>query len=576
MCVHVPTAALSGHAKPHRAVRHTTHVPPSVAHPLTAPCFFAAAFEYSTRHDITTWVNRVDVEQSYCCKLLLAMDWPPYPPGLQAAEDETDLSHFGDINFPFDPSHFALPQSHPSDLFLDPPHPSRLPAVEPLPSPHLPTFDPPSWPTTSPPSPTASTTSASSASSFSHSSDTSSHSDNSTFSPTPHPPTTSSPPTKRTPTIPATLAVSPTLLQRLNPPPPSPPTTNTSTTPSHSPLTTRRKRTAGLTAQQRAELKRQKHREIDANRIQREKAAVKKLTVLTTTSNSLQQLSSGGRDEIVEEEEEEEVEEVEGRRDKVTVLEDSARKIYELQRLVSRLTDACDAQQANNRTLVLQLQLAIRQQPPPLLSSPRSSSSALSSSAASSDSSHPLSLLPSLVSQRLDAHIGSASLHSSWFVSSSVAIAVIRVSTGCVLDVNDRLLHESGWQRPHIVGRLMCPPYDLIIARESYTEQSFLDLSPQRILVDGPDGRLVPARTQRQYERSKVLIQELYRGDKQHIFCVFRYQMKDGRVYEVQSTVWTTSWLEERGKDGVVRRKPESVFMVCSYPDAVIVDEAPK
>jgi len=329
---------------------------------------------------------------------------------------------------------------------------------------------------------------------------------------------------------------------------------------------------AGLTAQQRAELKRQKHREIDANRIQREKAAVKRLTALTTAEQ--QQRQSG--EERKEDDDEREAEEAEGRRDKVTVLEDSARKIDELQRLVSRLTDACNVQQVNNRSLVMQLQQAARQ-------SPSQSTSPRSSSNASSASSHPLSLLSSSVSQQLDAHIGAASLHSSWFVQSSVCIAVIRCATGCVLDVNDRFLTESSWERRHVVGRLICPPTDYILAPHKYTQHSFDQLSKQRFLVDGPDGRLVPSRTQPQYMRSREMIRALYRGEKHNIFCAFRYQMKNGRVHEVKSAAWATSWVEEPceeagggdGSDGsvAVRRRPECIFLVCSFSDAVCVDD---
>jgi len=314
-------------------------------------------------------------------------------------------------------------------------------------------------------------------------------------------------------------------------------------------------------------LKRQKHREIDANRIQREKAAVKRLTALTTAEQQQRHI----KDEKKEEDDEGEVEE--GRRDKVTVLEDSARKIDELQQLVSRLTDACNVQQAHNRSLVIQLQRAIHQ-PPPRPTSPCSSSTA--SSVASSASSHPLSLLSSSVSQQLDAHIGASSLHSSWFVSSSVCIAAIRCATGCVLDVNQRFEVESNWQRSHVIGRLMLPPYEFIVGHSTTTKQSLANLNPQRFLVDGPDGRLVPSRTQPQYTRSKALIHELYKGEKQNIFCVFRYQMRDGRVYEVKSAAWTTSWVDESCDSGgsvAERRRPESMFIVCSYADAVCVDD---
>ena len=498
------------------------------------------------------------------------MDWPQYPSASIAAEHDPDQSIFDDIDFPFDPSLLVQPHPQlPHDFVYEPLPPLSVSAAgHSLPSPSLPTGDQPSWPTMiGPPSPTASTASLSSASTSSPST-ISSSSNHSSRSTTPNPltaPATTT--TTATPaiTLPSKLAASPDLSHKRPRPPPS----SAVTTPSSddSDALARRKRAPSTvqTAQQRAELKRQKHREIDANRIQREKAAVKRLTLLTTNSNNT------GADDCIKDEEEE-VDEPEGKRDKVTVLEDSARKIDDLQRLVSQLTDACSSQQANNRTLLMQLQMAARQLAPQL--EPPDSSSA-HSSFSSASSTHALSLLPPAVSQRLDAQIGSASLRSSWFAASSVSMCVVRCATGCVLDVNDRMLQESGWRREHIVGRLLCPPYDYIIQQASYTTQKWngSELAMQRILVDGPDGRMVPARTQRQYERSKQMIHDLYKGEKEHIFCVFRYQMRDGRVYEVKTALWTTSWMEVKGRDGVVSRRPESCFLVCSYADSVCVEE---
>ena len=137
------------------------------------------------------------------------------------------------------------------------------------------------------------------------------------------------------------------------------------------------------------------------------------------------------------------------------------------------------------------------------------------------------------------------------------------------------MLRESGWSRDHVIGRLMMPPYDYIIAQHTFTEQSLRELGRQRCLVDGPDGRMVPAKTQPQYARSKALIHELYKGEKESIFCVFRYHLKNGRVYEVKCAVWTASWAEEQRSDGVVRRRPDSVFVVSSFGDAVCMDDTP-
>ena len=221
----------------------------------------------------------------------------------------------------------------------------------------------------------------------------------------------------------------------------------------------KRNRIPGLTAQQRAALKRQKHREIDTQRRHREQAAIGKLHSLVyqplgketrSGGNGRKRArgewldgSSNGGDEVEQNDDEDDSDNEDEdndsakSKDKVTILEHSARRLEQMQSIILQLTAACTTQQNNNRTLLAQVH--------------------------SNPSSHALSLFHQPVAQQLDANLGQQSLYASMFLSASASMFVIRCDTGVVMDVNDRLLEESGWLRHHIVGRLMTAPYDALV-----------------------------------------------------------------------------------------------------------------
>ena len=339
----------------------------------------------------------------------------------------------------------------------------------------------------------------------------------------------------------------------------------------------KRNRIPGLTAQQRAALKRQKHREIDTQRRHREQAAISKLHTLVHNPVGVKEKKGGGRkrargdwsddtsrgddatkqDDDDEEEDEENDEDDEEatkiNKDKVTILEHSARRLEQMQSIIHQLTAACTTQQQHNRLLLTELQTNNQQ----LQQSP---------------SSHPLGLFHPPVAQQLDANLGSQSLYASLFLAASAPMFIIRCDTGYITDVNSRLLQESGWMRHHLVGRLMTAPYDLLMCSPLVDLERVMRNASNRVLVEGQDGQLVPATKQEQYARSRNLAKQLYTGQVNQIDAVWRAQMRNGKVYEVMCKSWITGFRDVVDVDGRQVKRPNTVVFVCDTANAVCVD----
>ena len=349
----------------------------------------------------------------------------------------------------------------------------------------------------------------------------------------------------------------------------------------------KRNRIPGLTAQQRAALKRQKHREIDTQRRHREQAAIGKLHSLVyqplgkEKKGTIDGAGSGGRkrargewldaagngvDQQDNNDDDSDADEEEGgeegdssktAKDKVTILEHSARRLEQMQSIIHQLTAACTTQQNNNRLLLTQLHTnnqQLQQQSPP------------------SPSSHPLALFHPPVAQQLDANLGNQSLYASLFLSASAPMFIIRCDTGCVVDLNTRMSEDSGWQRHHVVGRMMTAPYDAFVCETKVDMDRIMCAAGQRVLVEGSDGQLVPATKQNQYERSRYLIQQLYQGYVNQIDAVWRAQMRNGKVYEVMCKSYISGYRDVLNEEGRSVRRPNTVVFVCDTLNAVCVD----
>ena len=349
----------------------------------------------------------------------------------------------------------------------------------------------------------------------------------------------------------------------------------------------RRTRIPGLTAQQRAALKRQKHREIDTQRRHREQAAIGKLHALvyeTETGKADKKRVKRMRGEWLDgeereaDEEEDDEDEEEGddddssKKDKVTILEHSAKRMEQMRAIIHQLATACSTQQQNNRQLLSQLhnnnnnQQHQHQQQLSSFQLPYSNGS-------SPGLPHTLSLFHAPVAQQLDANLGQQSLYASMFLSASTAMFFIRCETGTIVDVNDRLLEESGWGRHHIINRLMTAPADALLCDEYNDEVlAMMEAAAPRVLVE-ENGEWITARKQEQYDRSLILAKKLYLGLVNQIDAVWRAQMRDGKVYELSCTSWVSGFTDVMTSKGRLERRPTTVVFACDTMNAVCISD---
>ena len=371
----------------------------------------------------------------------------------------------------------------------------------------------------------------------------------------------------------------------------------------------RRQRIPGLTKQQRTERKKQKHREIDAVRRHREHTVVVKMQQLmesgnnsnnnnnkpqanNSNSNSRQhkRLKSATTDSLeaaqpdsddTSDEREPNDDEAAGddsnggtvrrsgqrgeKMDKVSVMERAADHMERMQAVLQQMAAACTKQQQHLRYF-LEHQHRL---------TAATSTTSSSSSSSSAPPPHPLSTLHPYASQRLYAHIGSATLHSTQSMSGSASIMVVSLSTGCFLHANDRFLAMTGWQPAHLVGRLMMPP------PHSFVHGRVVAALPNSYLVDGGEGRSMrEACFYDQAERSKQMMGLLLAGQLRTVTAVWRFLMKDSRLYDVESTTWLGYQDSADGQPGKlpayavfvsyldrrVRVSPEAVLGKSEYP----------
>ena len=156
---------------------------------------------------------------------------------------------------------------------------------------------------------------------------------------------------------------------------------------------------------------------------------------------------------------------------------------------------------------------------------------------------------------------------------------VVSLTTGCIVDVNSRFLSSGGWERHHLVDRLMLAPYATQAAGGPADTAAKMGLLNERFLVDGPDGSLVPAPLFEQYERSKQLLKQLVMGERELVRAIWRTTMKDGKPCELESTTWAGGHVEveDAATGGRVRRPAYLVFVsgldsrVCTHDDQVDV-----
>ena len=295
-----------------------------------------------------------------------------------------------------------------------------------------------------------------------------------------------------------------------------------SSSPSTTAATRRRHRAAGLTNGQRSEIRKQKHRNIDLRRRMREQSAINALQRLIDES-TWKRSSSPAHHERPSDLINEEDSEVRAKKNKSLIMEETARKYSELQQTVQRLTDSNRAHVDTIKSLVQQL---VTQQ--------AANSARIAVSNGSSSPAQLLSLLPLALSTRVSAELSSHVLHSSCLLSASLSMLLICADSGCVLDMNDQTLSSTGWEKSHLLGRRITPPWNSIPTNLDvpWSRELRARLDIEGVWVDGLDGHMVPAKIQPQYRKVMLQTIDMHEGRIDHVkACPFRLQLKSAQSH---------------------------------------------
>ena len=266
----------------------------------------------------------------------------------------------------------------------------------------------------------------------------------------------------------------------------------------------RRRRSDGVTAKEESAMrKRMKQRECDIQRREKENSGYKRLYALLTAQRDRHSEADGDDDDD------------EGAADrsklkKASILRQSAERIEQLQRSVGELMEACACYGYSTTAGSTDTPLS-----PHICSHP------------------PLHVdeLPPSESALLAARLQRASLSHSFSTESSLAIVLLHVPSGLLVDASDLYLSHTGWQRADIVGRRMFQPLkvtlaDPLLATDPHSSAGVHD---NRVLVEGKDGRRVTSKQEPQYEKSMRQLQQLYTGAVDTIDALWRGPLADGK-----------------------------------------------
>ena len=349
------------------------------------------------------------------------------------------------------------------------------------------------------------------------------------------------------------------------------------------PTARKRERITGLTQQQRATRKKEQHKLIDAQRRQREHVVVVKMQQLMdcnsnkrpkrqrSDTNSTASTASHSDSELSSDEREEEYEEPTRRTvdksDRVSVLERAAEHMERMQAALQQMAAACTEQQQQFRAFIERQQQLCS-------AATTCTCNSANGRACSCCPPHPLSSLHPLLTQRLHTQANTGALDSCTYISASVAMMVVSLTTGSILDVNSRFLSSGGWERHHLVDRNMLAPYATQAAGGPADTSAKVGFLNDRFLVDGPDGRMVPAPLYEQYERSKQVLKQLVMGEREMVTAVWRTSLKDGKLCELESTAWAGGHVEVEDKaTGRRVKRPAYLVFVTGIDSRVCTDE---
>jgi len=311
------------------------------------------------------------------------------------------------------------------------------------------------------------------------------------------------------------------------PAPPLPPPPPSTVPPSAPPTSRKRGKADDGERAARAERKRHRHRAIDLARRQRETSAVQRLNQLIATVD--RRSTDAAADDFTNSDE---------RRDKVSVLEQAVQQLAGLQQLVAQLTHQNNSQHDQLHAVRFQL---------------RQTQNTLTT---------------------LDDETRSHSIYSSAFLSSTLSLFLVSVSTGLVLDANARLFQSTGWQRHHVIGRLLTAPYKILLHRTA-SDSERQQNQQKRLLIEDAQKHMVPARNVQQYESARQAVVDVSTGVREQVHSAWRLYVRDGRLCEAPGTCWGGESEEvEEGEGDEMRRyrRPKHIIFAFSFSEVLMVD----
>ena len=308
-----------------------------------------------------------------------------------------------------------------------------------------------------------------------------------------------------------------------------------------------------------SEMKKAKHREIDAARRAREGAAVSRLHALIagkTAANSASPAAAGpavalGKEAAAAESEKD-------KKDKVGILEVVGDRIVELEKLCEKLKDELREEKDKNRELGDSIARMSKQTKMLMLSS---AAAAAASSPASSSSSDAVSVLDPLYSLTPSAREyihqleQSSSLYASSFVHSSLILLILSVQSGKCVDANAKFCEMAGWSKEEIIGKSFCPTAhelldpnqaqdDLPCTLASNPATAFsLSLTAAPCKTDkpapsSPSGEPPMLSRHNRYNSNRSELVALYTGRKKTITPVFRVVLAKGQLIDARCRCW--------------------------------------
>ena len=320
-----------------------------------------------------------------------------------------------------------------------------------------------------------------------------------------------------------------------------------------------RQRVPELTREQRAERKRNNHRQIDNKRRHKEIAALATLRTIVTQQPKSDGSGVNGEDWENDDGRVAESEEVQS---KAVVLESSIAMIRQLQQMCARMQQACNAKDRQIVSLASDLHHVIEAR-----------------------TSHSDTGLVS-ATRHVDQLQRSSCLRQLLCISSVLCMTVFAMPLSIIVDCNQAFVECGGWSREQLLHSVIRPPsasrHDaqrnfparhrvcplVVSGQRSQKRRQCASSGGSPAAADRDEERYIG-----QYESSMQQIAALINGTKQKIGGTWRLRTAAGELYEVEITAWREECPPEQQQDWGNGWRPWKMVGAFSMYDRVRVDE---